>query len=32
MPFGKGMNPFISPGMGEILSLLFFYKDGFYIK
>ena len=30
---GKGMNPFISPVMSWIVSLLFLiYKDGFGIK
>ena len=28
----KGMNPLIPPAMGEIVSLLFFYKDVFGIK
>ena len=28
----KGMNPLILPNMGKIVSLLFFYKDGFTIK
>ena len=35
MPLGKGMNPFIptpSYGGGQIVSMLFFYKDGFGIK
>ena len=30
--FGKGMNPYIPTAMGLIVSLLFFYKDGFGIK
>ena len=29
---GKGMNPFIPLAMSRIVSLLFFYKDGFGIK
>ena len=28
----KGMNPLIPPAMGDIVSLMFFYKDGFGIK
>ena len=28
----KGMKPLISLTMGETVSLLFFYKDGFGIK
>ena len=29
---GKGMKPLIPLAMGEIISLLFFYNDGFAIK
>ena len=29
---GKGMNPLIPPSLGDILSLLYFYKDTFGIK
>ena len=29
---GKGMDPFMLPAMGKIVSLRFFYKDGFGIK
>ena len=29
---GKGVNPFILSTMGQIVSLLFFKKDGFGIK
>ena len=28
----EGMDPLITPVMGQILPLLFFYKDGFGIK
>ena len=28
----KGLNPIIPPAMGQIISLLLFYKDGFGIK
>ena len=30
--FGKAWTPYPSPAMGWIISLLFFYKDGFGIK
>ena len=30
--FLKVINLLISPAMGQIVSLLFFYKDGFNIK
>ena len=29
---GKGMKPLILPAMGSIISVLFFYKDGFGMK
>ena len=29
---GKGMNPLVPPAISQVVSLLFFYMDGFSIK